>query len=411
MAAKSKLRILVAHNRYRYLGGEDSVMHAEVEMLRSAQHPVALLQADNREIDGTLAKIAAAGSLFHSASSNRKFAELLQTFQPDILHIHNWLPQLSPSIIGMAASAGVPVVQTLHNFRMLCANGILYRNGRVCRDCIGKRFPLAPALHGCYASSRVGSALVSAAFAYHRVANTWQGVSSFIALSEFQRSLLIAGGIPPARIVIKPNFIRAAGGPGDGRGGYALFAGRLTPEKGIRTALDAWERNQISIPLRIMGDGPLLAEVRERAARHPQIDYLGQRSPAFVSAAMAEARFLLFPSEWYEPFALTVVEAFSRGTPVLAANLESISELVRPGLTGLHFKPGDAADLSAKASLLVADTPAYLRMRECCRSTYEQRYTAPINYQLLMSIYQRASTSARAQTLGNEAQQLEQVHS
>jgi glycosyltransferase involved in cell wall biosynthesis len=389
----SIMRILVAHNRYKYAGGEDTVMRAEVEMLSSAGHEVEVFEVDNQVIQGIGAKIVAAGSLFHSQRSYQKMAESIRTFRPDILHIHNWFPLLSPAVISAATEAGVPVVQTLHNFRMLCANAILFRGGKVCHDCLGKALPLGGITHGCYSASRVGSALVTAAFSYHRLANTWSNVSIFIALSEFQRGLLIRGGLNPAQIVVKPNFVRDTSEAGTGSGGYALFVGRLTPEKGIRTVLEAWKQNSVPVPLKIMGDGPLIDEVREKTAGLSQVEYLGQRSSEEVYAAMANAAFLIFSSEWYEPFALTIVEAFSRGTPVLAADLESISELVKDGKTGLCFTPGDAADLAAKATSMIANGAVYRTMRRQCRRIYEERYTEKINYRLLMNIYKRAIAS------------------
>jgi glycosyltransferase involved in cell wall biosynthesis len=392
------MRILIAHNRYKFAGGEDTVMASEVEMLRAAGQDVKLFEADNKTIDGIVTKISAAGSLFHSFSSSRRMTPVMQEFRPDILHVHNWFPLLSPSIISAADSMGVPVVQTLHNFRMFCANGILYRNGRICDDCAGKTFPLGGVIHECYSDSRVGSALVSAAFSYHRLAHTWDRVSTFIAVSEFQRNLLIRGGIHPAHIVVKPNFVKNARNPGDGNGGYALFVGRLTPAKGIRTVLKAWSENKIPIRLKIMGDGPLANEVREQAETLHQVEYLGQRSLDEVYAAMAGARFLIFPSEWYEPFALTIVEALSCGTPILAADLASVAELVQVGRTGFRFTPGDADDLAAKASMFLADAATYCEMRRQCRTLYEARYTDAINYKLLMDIYERVSISARTQT-------------
>ena len=389
------MRILVAHNHYKYAGGEDSAMRAEVAMLRDAGHEVELFEVDNQIIQGTAAKIFASGSLFYSYSSSRKMSELMHAFRPDIVHIHNWFPLLSPSVIAVAAEAGIPVVQTLHNFRMLCANAILYRDGKVCRDCLGKTIPLTPAMHGCYSASRAGSAVVAAAFAYHRFAGTWQGIATFIALSEFQRDLLVEGGMDSTQIVVKPNFVKDAGAPGDGTGGYALFVGRLTPEKGIRTVLRAWAKNNPPIPLKIMGAGPLVDEVIEVSASVRGVEYLGQRSASEVYAAMATAKFLIFPSEWYEPFALTIVEAFSHGTPVLAADLESISELVKDGQTGVRFIPGDADDLAAKVRQMLADDGNYRSMRRRCRQIYEERYTDKINYNLLTDIYRRAIVANR----------------
>jgi len=368
-------------------------MRAELTMLSSAGHTVELYEVDNQVIQSTGDKIYAAASLFYSHHSSKEMSRLLHIFRPDLLHIHNWFPLLSPSIIAVAASAGIPVVQTLHNFRMLCANAILYRDGKVCRDCVGKAVPLGAAVHGCYSGNRTGSALVAAAFAYHRLAQTWKGVSMFIALSEFQRALLIQGGLDPAQIVVKPNFVEDTGEPDDSSGNYALFVGRLTPEKGIRTVLKAWCQNKLPIPLKIMGNGPLVNEVREKAASLPGVEYLGQRSTPEVYAAMAGAKFLIFPSEWYEPFALTIVEAFSRGTPVLAADLESIAELVKDGETGWRFTAGDATDLAAKAMSIFSDNERYRAIRQRCRKAYQERYTEKSNYGLLLNIYERAIRS------------------
>jgi glycosyltransferase involved in cell wall biosynthesis len=389
------MRIIVAHNRYKYVGGEDSVLRSEVEMLRDAGHVVQLFEADNRAINGALAKISAAGSLFHSSESSRKMSELVQTFQPDILHIHNWFPLLSPSIIKAASERGVPVIQTLHNFRMLCVNGTMYRDGQICHDCLGKRFSLKGVAHRCYSNSRVGSALVTAAFSYHRFANTWDGITTFIALSQYQRYLLIQGEVVDAnKIIVKPNFVKNTGEVGSGRGDYALFAGRLIPEKGIHVLLRAWSQNKIPIPLKIMGDGPLADEVREKASSNPLVEYLGHQPLSEVYAAMADARFVICASECHEAFGLTVVESFSRGTPVLAADSESIKELIVDGQTGLRFIAGDADDLTSKALLLMADDKAYSEMRRICREVYEERYTDAVNYKLLMNIYERAIAAA-----------------
>jgi glycosyltransferase involved in cell wall biosynthesis len=392
------MRIVVAHNRYKYAGGEDTMLRAEVEMLRDAGNVVELFEADNNTIDGTIAKIAAAGSLFHSISSSRRMTALLRTFRPAILHIHNWFPLLSPSIILAANEEGIPVIQTLHNFRMLCVNGTMHRDGRICHDCLGKQFPLDGVVHRCYSNSRLGSALVASAFSYHRLAHTWNGVTTFIALSEYQKALLVRGGLEARQITVKPNFVNRSSQVGTGHGGFALFVGRLTQEKGIRTVLRAWAENRIPIQLRVMGDGPLAEEVREKVSKLPQVEYIGHKATAEVYAAMADAKFVICASECHEAFGLTIVEALSRGTPVLAADTGPIKELVQDGETGLHFAAGDSNDLAAKATALVANNARYQQMRRICRAVYEERYTDTINYKLLMDIYLQAIVSAQAQT-------------
>lgn len=386
------MRILVAHNRYKFAGGEDSVMQAETAMLRAHGHTVELLEADNRVIESTRDKVIAAASLFGSRSSYALMQQRIASFLPDVVHLHNWFPLLSPSIIHAAADAGVPVIHTLHNFRMVCAGGSLYRDGAVCHDCMGKALPLGPTLHGCYQQSRLGSAAITAAFAWHRHTDTWDRVTTFLTLTEFQRDLLVQGGVDPARVVIKPNFTRDRGGPGRGEGGYALFVGRLTPEKGIRTALDAWEHHHPGIPFRILGDGPLADEVQRRAARIPGAEYLGHRPSEEVDAHLADALCLVFPSVCYEPFALTIIESFSRGTPVIAARLDSILGLVRDADTGYTFTPDDAEALSSSIRRLHAETRTPMRQR--CRAFYESGYTETINYGLLLQVYQDAIRKA-----------------
>jgi glycosyltransferase involved in cell wall biosynthesis len=391
------MRILIAHNRYKYAGGEDTAMRSEAEMLLAAGHLVEMLVVDNADIQTQSDKIIAAASLFYSQRSNRRMKEVLQAFRPDVVHIHNWFPLLSPSVIAVARDAGVPVVQTLHNFRMLCANGVLFRDGKLCHECVNKVFPIAGLRHGCYAGSRIGTSVISAAFAYHRLTHTWDGVSTFIAVSEFQRDMLIEGGLNAAQIAIKPNFVRDTREVGDGRGGYALYVGRLTQEKGIRTVLKVWEEGEPGLPLKILGTGPLADEVRQRAVRSSGVEYLGHQSATEVYAAMAAARFLIFSSEWYEPFALTIVEAFSQGTPVIAAHIGANAALVEDGRTGLRFTPGSAEDLSAKIELFLADSPNYRSMRLRCREVYENRYTDKVNLTLLTDIYAAAIKANRVE--------------
>lgn len=393
------MRIIVAHNRYKFAGGEDTVARNEIAMLRAHRHDVAAIEPDNSQIRTSSDSLRAAASLFGSQRSYTSMQRLIGEFRADLVHIHNWFPLLSPSVITAAVDARVPVVQTLHNFRMICANGVLYRNGRPCQQCVGKSLPLAGAAHACYRDSHVGSALVSAAFAYHRVVNTWDGVSRFIALSEFQRDLLVRGGLPRERICLKPNFVSDPGQIGPGSGDYCLFVGRLTPEKGIRTALRAWEDHNLKLRLRIVGDGPLRNEVARRAADNASIEYLGPRTSAQVAAHMANARALIFPSEWCEPFALTIIEALSHGTPVIAADMGSVPCIVRNAETGYLFEPGKAVDLARAVASLEIEEPRYTSIRSTCRALYKTRYTEAINYPILMQVYAAAMQERPAKRL------------
>lgn len=384
------LRILVAHNRYQFHGGEDAVMRDEVELLRLHGNCVELLEQDNDAIQDLRGKLLASASIFYSIRSRKRMKQAIHDFRPDVVHVHNWFPMLSPSILLEANTSGIPTVQTLHNFRMLCANAQLFRDGAVCTDCIGKSFPLAGIAHGCYRGSRVGSAVVTAAYAFHRLAHTWDAVDFFIAVSGFQREVLVSGGLPAHKVVVKPNFVSANSWDAkENPEAAALFVGRLSPEKGIRTMLAAWSTGKMPFRLRIVGDGPMADEVRSRAAANKGIEYLGLRPPEAVYREMARARFLVFPSEWFEGLSRTLIEAFSQGTPVLAADLGAVRELVDDGVTGYRFSPGNA-DALVSGALRFPSGEDYEQMRLNCHNLFLSKFTPEINYSSLIDIYDRA---------------------
>jgi len=384
------MRVIVAHNRYQYGGGEDEVVRDEIAMLRQHGHVVELIEQDNSAIHGIHGNLIASTSIIYSVGSRKRMEQAIHIFRPDIVHVHNWFPLLSPSIILEAGSAGVPVIQTLHNYRMLCANALLYRNGVVCTDCIGKSLPIDGIVHGCYRDSRAGSAIVTAAYIFHRLIRTWDRVSLFIAVSDFEREILVRGGLPAEKVVVKPNFINSESWTEEeNREDVALYVGRLSPEKGIRMLLSAWNSDKIQLRLKIVGDGPLADEVRSCAAMNSKVEYIGLRSQYEVYHEMAKAKFLICPSEWYETFGRTVVEAFSQGTPVLAADIGCMRELVEEGVTGYRFPPGNVDALIA-GTFNFTSGEEYERMRANCRRLFQNKYTADINYHLLMDIYARA---------------------
>jgi glycosyltransferase involved in cell wall biosynthesis len=384
------MRILVAHNRYQFSGGEDAVVRDEAELLRFHGHSVELLQQDNDAIHSIRGKLAASASVFYSARSRERMRHAIHDFRPEIVHIHNWFPMLSPSIILEADACKVPVVQTLHNFRMLCANALLYRDGVVCMDCVGKSLSLKGILHGCYRSSRAGSAIITAAYAFHRMVHTWDRVDCFIAVSEFQREILVRGGVPADKLVVKPNFVDSdTWDAASNTEEVALFVGRLSKEKGIRTLLSAWDTGRIPLRLKIIGDGPMADEVRACADSNSGVEYLGLQSQEAVYREMAKAKLLVFPSEWLETFGRTVVEAFSQGRPVLAADLGGVRELVENGITGYCFQPGNI-DALVEGACRFTCGKNYEQMRMNCRNLFLKKFTAESNYTLLVEIYAKA---------------------
>jgi glycosyltransferase involved in cell wall biosynthesis len=315
----------------------------------------------------------------------------IRQFSPDVVHVHNVFPIISPAVYYACRSCQVPVVQTLHNYRLACCNGQFLRNDSVCEVCLrrGSRWP--GALYGCYRGSRLVSALISATVAVHQLVGTWaELVDVYVALTAFAREKMTESGLPAGKIAVKPNFVGDARACGTGQGGYALFVGRLSSEKGIHTLLDAWSRLGGQLRLKLVGDGPLAELVKERARSLPSVELLGWQSHDRVVDLMAEAKCVIVPSVWFETFGLVVIEAFSRGTPVVASRIGALAELVQDGVNGLLFEPGNAQDLADKVALLCADPEGIVRMRGRARAEFEDKYTAARNHEMLMDIYRRA---------------------
>lgn len=384
------MRVLVLHNRYQISGGEDVVVQAEKALLEANGHDVTLVEATNDNIVGCLEKAKTAVSAIYSPSSKRRVREEIAKFSPHIVHVHNYFPLLSPSVFYACQEAGVPVVQTLHNYRLLCANAYLFREGRVCEDCVGKRFPWSGVVNGCYRDSKVGTAIVGTMQSVHRTVQTWtKTVDAYIALTEFARQKFIQGNLPAEKIVVKPNFLFSDPGKGEGKGGYALFVGRLSPEKGLDKLFQAWEKIGERMPLKIVGDGQLADTVAEASRKLKGVEWLGRQPKEQVLALMKQATVLVFPSLWYEGLPMVIAEAYAVGLPVITSDLGSTSLLVKHGRTGLHFRPGDADDLVAQVEWVLTHPVEQAQMRREARAEFEAKYTADRNYQMLMNIYER----------------------
>ncbi|NMG11028.1 glycosyltransferase [Brasilonema sp. UFV-L1] len=384
------MRILILHNRYQIGGGEDVTMQTEKALLEANGHSVALLEVDNDNITSPLEKVKAAVNAIYSLSSKQLVLAEIAKFQPDVVHIHNFFPLLSPSVHYACQEAGVPVVQTLQNYRLFCLNSYFFREGKVCEDCFGKFFAWSGVVHGCYRGSKTGSVVVGAMQSVHRIIQTWDKVVDvYITVTEFARHKYIQGNLPASKLVVKPNFLYPDPKQGKGQGNYALFVGRLSPEKGLKTLFLAWEKLAGKIPLKIVGEGPLSDEVASTAQRLTDVEWLGKQPKTRVLDLMKDAQVLIFPSLWYEGFPLVIVEAYAVGLPVIASNLGSQSSLIEHGRTGLHFRPGDPEDLVAQVEWVLTHPIALAQMRQETRAEFEAKYTAEINYQMLMDIYKR----------------------
>ena len=380
--------MLVVHNRYREAGGEDAVFRAEKALLGRMGAEVVELVEDNARLEG-IHPLRAAVEAVWSRRAYRRVAELVRAARPDVAHFHNTFVRISPAAYWACWEAGVPVVQTLHNYRLVCPGALLLRRGRVCEACLGRAVPWTGVVHGCWRGSRAGTGVVAAMLAAHRALGTWrEKVDLYIALTEFARRKLIEGGLPAERLVVKPNFVHPDPGPGEHRVDFALFAGRLAPEKGVRTLLAAW-RHLPGIPLKVVGDGPLAGEMRAVAALEGLrgIELLGRLPREAIFGLMRRARVLVFPSEWYEGFPLTLAEAFACGLPVVASRLGAVDEIVEEGRTGLLFEPGDPEDLAARIEWAWSHPEAMAAMGREARRVYELEYTAGRNHERLMRIY------------------------
>lgn len=381
------LRVIIAHCAYQLRGGEDFVAEAERDLLNSHGHEVLFYQRKNDEIK-RLNKLSLASQTLWSRQTYGQIFSLISQFKADLLHVHNTFPLISPSLYWAAQRCRVPVIQTLHNFRLLCPQAMFLRDNAPCESCLG-RVPWRGVVHRCYRASALQTSVLAGMLAVHRGLGTYRRkITRYIALNEFSRRKFIAGGLPADRVVIKPNFVNIPAALERPRQG-ALFVGRLSPEKGIHVLLEALRRHP-RIGLDVIGVGPLEPTI----ARHSGITARGWQEPRKVHEHMRRAAYLVLPSQ-AEPFGLVVIEAFACGLPVIASRLSPISELVQDGHTGLLFEPGSAADLADKMAWAEAHPEAMRRMGLNARRAYEARFTPRENYRQLMAIYQDAMEDTR----------------
>jgi glycosyltransferase involved in cell wall biosynthesis len=389
------MKVLAVHNRYQMRGGEDTVFDSEVLLLAAAGAAVTTFVVTNDKITGVGSRISSFLQAPYNLLSYRKFARILAAEKPDVVHVHNFFPLLTPAIFDVCRSQRVAVVFTLHNFRITCANGLLFRDGKPCRLCINGS-PYSAVLYRCYRGSLLGSLAVANMIALHRWRGTWRrSVNRFIALSEFGRDHFISAGVPGSLIKIKPNFVHDRAGASDDNSNREgiLYVGRLSPEKGIGVLLDAWKR--MSVPLTIVGSGPL--EPAVRAMQTPAVKFLGPLEAAEVTALMKRSRFLVVPSVCYEQLPMVVIEAFAAGLPVIASRIGSLEYLVSDARTGYHFQAGNALDLANVATKAMSlPKPASLLLGQEARATYLSYYTPERNLRLLLEIYQEARDDAES---------------
>lgn len=390
----------MVHARYQQRGGEDESTDLEIAMLRERGHDVHALFFDNRKLKKFSSARIAAQTIWNRAAY-REVTRLVRDQRPDIVHLQNTFPAASPAVASAAVRSGVAVVQSLRNFRLLCVNALLFRDGAPCFECVG-RHPIPGVVHKCYRQSRPASSVVAAMILTHRALGTWtRGVTRFIATSEYVRRVHVAGGIPEHAISVKPNMLEPDPGLRRGDGDYLLYVGRLSSEKGLGTLLAAWSRVKRSARLLIVGDGPLAATVRAAAAASSSVQWLGALPLAEVVDLMGDARAVVVPSEWGEPFGRVVIESLATGTPVIAARSGGLPEIVLDGANGWLFEPGDITQLTEVLTRALSERSA--SMRAAARASFEMHYTAERNHEMLLAIYEDAIAQHRETASGGRA--------
>ena len=386
------MKILIVHNQYQNPGGEDVMVAQETELLRSQGHTVLEYRRSNEEIKtfGWWDKATLAKRVLWAADSVRELRQLLQREKPDVAHFHNTFVLISPSAVPAVRQMGVPIVQTLHNYRLLCARADFYRDGKICEECLGRTLPWPAVWYRCYHDSRVQTAGVAAIQMTHRwLRRRGDPVDRYLTPTEFTRQKFIEGGIPPARIQAVPNFVNRDPGVRSGSGRYAVFVGRFFPNKRVITILRAWKHFS-DIPLKLIGSGPREQALRQEAEALGlrQVEFLGWQAHETALSIIKEASFLVSASEWYETFQLVIVEAFACGVPVICPRLGAMQELVEDGRTGLHFTPGDSEELAAKAQWAWTHPNEMEAMGRAARAEFESKYTSQCHYEHLMRVFQ-----------------------
>jgi glycosyltransferase involved in cell wall biosynthesis len=385
------MKILICHNHYQEYGGEDAVVAAEKELLESHGHKVILYERHNDEIKdySFLKKLRLFYSTTWARDSYKQIKNIIRNKKPDIAHFHNTLPLISPSAYWACADEGLPVVQTLHNFRLLCPGALFLRNDQICEECLAGNFK--PALrHRCYRGRYLETRAVVRMLEYHRKIGTYDDkIAKYITLTGFCRNKFIEAGFPAEKIVVKPNFISNPPEPKPG-GDYALFASRLSHEKGINILIEAWKG--INFPLKICGAGPERPQVERNASSHVEI--LGQLRPNEIADLLSKARFVIIPSICYEGFPRVVVEAFAAGKATLVSRIGSVAEIVEDGVAGFQFESGNTGDLREKALRLSNDKSLADKFGRNARNIFEEKYTSDKNHRMLMEIYVDAINTA-----------------
>ncbi|MGW2720053.1 glycosyltransferase [Streptomyces sp. NPDC001492] len=403
------MHILVVHNRYASAqpSGENRVVDQEVELLRAAGHRVEVFERRSDDIGAMslLSKVAVPLRVPWNPAVRTELAAKLRTERPDVVHVHNVFPLLSPAVLAACADAGVPAVATLHNYTQVCPPGTLQRDGRPCTECVGSALPLPAVRHGCYRGSRLATVPLAISLSANR-RRWWSGVERFFCISAAQRHTLVQAGMPAERLAVKHNFVPDPGATREGDGEHLLYLGRLAEAKGVRLLMTAWDElaasGGVGVPLVIAGTGPLEPEVTAWAAGRDDVRHVGLLDTAECQKAVARSVAVVAPSTWLEAFGLVVVEAMAAGVPVVAAGHGAFVELVEDGVTGLLHEPGESASLASCIRRITAEPDGNREMGRAARLRYEQGFSPAVGLDRLVDEYRTAIAGRSAQTRGGD---------
>lgn len=390
------MHVLVVHNRYASAqpSGENKVVDQEVALLRGAGHRVEVFERRSDDIAAMslLAKAAVPLLVPWNPAVRAELAARLRSGRPDVVHVHNVFPLLSPAVLAACADAGVPAVATLHNYTQVCPPGTLQRDGRPCVECVGSA-PLPAIQHGCYRSSRLATVPLAVSLSVNR-RRWWSGVERFFCISAAQRDVLVRSGMPAERLAVKHNFVPDPDARRAAAGGHLLYLGRLAEAKGVRLLMAAWDEiaadGGVGVPLVVAGAGPLEREVAAWAAGRDDVRYVGLYDPAQCRQAIARSVAVVAPSTWLEAFGLVVVEAMAAGVPAVAAGHGAFVELVEDGVTGLLHRPGEPASLASCLRRITAGSDRNREMGQAARRRYERDFSPAVGLKRLVEGYRTA---------------------
>jgi glycosyltransferase involved in cell wall biosynthesis len=384
------MKVLMLHNRYKISGGEDVSTEAEYNLLKKNGVDIEVLYLSNDDIEKQ-GKLSLAFNTIWSKKSYRQIQNKIEKEKYDLIHVQNFFPLFSPSIFYAAKRANTKIVMSVRNYRLICPNGLMYINHRICDSCVGHAIPIAGVLKKCYRDSYSASAVTASMLSYHNLRNTWnKQLDGFICISEFVKSQLQRGGIEHPPLFVKYNFVSTELSPNFLPGNYYVYAGRLSTEKGIDILLEAFSGSSRS--LKIIGDGPLKHDVLQAADSNSNIQYLGKQSLLETYKIISQSNALIFPSKWHEPFGRTIVESFAHGTPVIGAALGGVTELIRDEYNGFLFDPKLPNALKSALDKFEACKDA-VELRKNAFESYKDKFEPESNFKQIMEVYNRVLTS------------------